>query len=120
METILYFLFFGALVFFMMRFGCGSHVGGHGHGHGGHRSRREEGGDGSESTGRWTPPAKDTDPVCRMTVETATAKSAVHDGHVYYFCSADCRDKFEAAPATYVKARSASHHTVEHQHGSYH
>lgn len=117
METVLYFLLFGALIFLMMRFGCGSHVAGHGHGHG--RSRREEGGDRPAGTVRWTPPAKDKDPVCGMTVETATAKSAVHDGSVYYFCSADCRDKFEAAPSSYVKAPSAPQST-EHQHGPHH
>jgi YHS domain-containing protein len=117
METVLYFLLFGAVIFFMMRFGCGSHVAGHGHGHG--RSRRQ--GSEGRSTGgaRWTPPEKDTDPVCGMTVATAGARSAVHDGNVYYFCSADCRDKFEAAPGTYVKAGSASSQSREHEHGSH-
>jgi YHS domain-containing protein len=55
-----------------------------------------------------------------MTVETAKAKSAVHDGHVYYFCSADCRDNFEASPGAYVKAASAPPQPREHRHESHH
>jgi P-type Cu+ transporter len=45
------------------------------------------------------------DPVCGMTVDTATAKhKADHKGHTYYFCSAGCRTKFVAAPAKYLDA----------------
>jgi YHS domain-containing protein len=114
METLLYFLLIGGLFFLMMRFGCGAHTMGHGHG----GSPRERPGTGGSP--RWAPPAKDTDPVCGMTVATAGAKSAVHDGSVYYFCSAECRDKFEAAPASYAKAPAAapekkeSHHERQH------
>jgi len=116
MQTLLYFLLWAGVIFFMMRFGCGAHV--MGHGHGGSHSQK----DGSSSGGdvRWTPPEKDVDPVCGMTVETARAKSAVHEGHVYYFCSADCRDKFEAAPTSYVKGASAPSQPKEHHHGSCH
>lgn len=42
------------------------------------------------------------DPVCGKTVSTETAKPSVHDGHVYYFCSRDCRERFEAAPEQYL------------------
>ena len=43
------------------------------------------------------------DPVCGMTVRTgATARSAVHDGHTYYFCSEGCRTRFAADPKRYV------------------
>jgi YHS domain-containing protein len=110
MQTLIYFLIWGALIFLMMRFGCGAHVMGHGHGHGG---------SGSSSDGkvRWIPPEKDVDPVCGMSVETAKAKSAVHEGHIYYFCSEDCRQKFEANPASYLKPASASQ-GMEHHHGS--
>lgn len=31
MQTLMYFLFWGAFFFLMMRFGCGAHVMGHGH-----------------------------------------------------------------------------------------
>ncbi|MEO5807014.1 heavy metal translocating P-type ATPase [Devosia sp.] len=59
----------------------------HGHGHG------APGADG-----------KVKDPVCGMTVDPATAKNtAMHDGKAYYFCSAGCETKFEAAPQTYIR-----------------
>ena len=32
METLLWFAIWAALIFLMMRFGCGAHVMGHGHG----------------------------------------------------------------------------------------
>jgi xanthine dehydrogenase accessory factor len=39
-----------------------------------------------------------TDPICGMTVVVAAAKETVtRDGVTYYFCSAHCRKKFEAA-----------------------
>ncbi len=44
------------------------------------------------------------DPVCSMTVDTATAKDASYEGRKYYFCSTDCRDKFKQAPTTYLPA----------------
>ena len=91
--NVVYFLVWAALFFFMMRFGCGAHVMGHAS-HGAH---------GDHSAGA---PDKAVDPVCGMTVATQNAKSAASAGHVYYFCSADCRDKFEAAPASYAKASS--------------
>ena len=87
MESLVYFLLFAGLIFLMMRFGCGAHVMGHGHGHGESSSGRAESG----SRARLFPPAKDIDPICGMTVETAEAKSSVFDGRIYYFCSASCR-----------------------------
>src|SRR5262249_1303535 len=43
------------------------------------------------------------DPVCGMEVDPhTTVDSATHDGRAYYFCSSGCRDKFVAAPSTYV------------------
>jgi P-type Cu+ transporter len=40
-----------------------------------------------------------TDPVCGMKVDPhTTAHRASHAGHTYYFCSARCREKFEADP----------------------
>jgi Cu+-exporting ATPase len=48
------------------------------------------------------------DPVCGMTVDLREAAgTAVHDGHTYYFCSPSCRERFQAAPDTYVERRSA-------------
>jgi YHS domain-containing protein len=116
MQTLIYFLIWGALIFFMMRFGCGAHVMGHGHGHGDSRTRGLD--PSSNGNLRWMPPEKDIDPVCRRTVETAKAKSAVHAGHVYYFCSQDCRQKFEANPASFIEPAIGTSRMMEHHHGS--
>jgi Cu+-exporting ATPase len=44
-----------------------------------------------------------------MTVDPATAKQrAEHAGQTYYFCCAECRAKFEADPAKYLAAATAS------------
>src|SRR5262249_44781859 len=44
-----------------------------------------------------------TDPVCGMQVDPTTAKHRFeHDGHMFHFCSARCREKFVAAPARYL------------------
>ena len=93
LQNILYFAIWAGLFFLMMRYGCGSHIMGHGHNNGGTSSD-----DHADSNMRWVPPAR-----AGMTVQPAGTKSTVHDGHVYYFCSQDCRAKFEAAPISYVK-----------------
>ena len=114
MGSLIYFLIWGAAIFLMMRFGCGAHIMGHGHGH---SDSRSEGHDSSPHAGPLpAPPEKDVDPVCHMNVQTAQAKSAVYDGHAYYFCSQDCRAKFEADPHTYVKAASDTAAAKEHHH----
>ena len=51
---------------------------------------------------RWVPPEKDLDCVCGEVIKTTNAKPSVYDGLVYYFCSRECREKFETAPWTYV------------------
>ncbi len=44
-----------------------------------------------------------TDPVCGMSVDPATAAQHVeYAGQTYYFCSAGCREAFEAQPARYA------------------
>jgi YHS domain-containing protein len=42
-----------------------------------------------------------TDPICGMTVDEKTARSAVRDGVTFFFCSEGCLRKFtgDAAPA---------------------
>src|SRR5262249_54974348 len=48
---------------------------------------------------------EEIDPVCGMTVVVATAKHrAEHEGHTYFFCNPRCREKFLAAPASYLGA----------------
>jgi YHS domain-containing protein len=98
MEALLYFVLWAGLIFLMMRLCGGAHIMGH---------NRARGGDTSEAGGkpaelRWVPPKKDVDPVCRQTVETDTAKPSVFDGNVFYFCSRECREAFEAAPDIYA------------------
>lgn len=113
METLLYFVFWAGLIFLMMRFGCGAHVMGHGQ-HGGHGN--DIAADGKQP--RWVPPDTDVDPVCGKTIHTDKAKSAVHDGTVYYFCSRDCRERFEAAPQFYVGPKvKLEPKQLEHSHG---
>jgi Cu+-exporting ATPase len=40
------------------------------------------------------------DPICGMTVDEETTLRAERDGETYYFCSAHCRQKFLATPAS--------------------
>ena len=112
METLIYFALLAGLFFLMMRFGCGSHVMGHGRGQG------HQGHGGSvppAAAGRWTQPQTEIDPVCGMTVSTDNARSSVHHGTVYYFCSAQHRDQFEADPERYT-GTSSDHETKEMEH----
>jgi P-type Cu+ transporter len=48
------------------------------------------------------------DPVCGMSVDKATAEyRSFRDVTGYYFCSADCKKKFDAEPANYAGSGSA-------------
>ena len=48
-----------------------------------------------------------TDPVCGMTVNSATTPHHYqHQDSTYYFCSAGCRTKFTAYPARYLKGKA--------------
>jgi len=51
-------------------------------------------------------PEKEIDPVCGMALNPheALAQSA-HQGKVYYFCSEECKQKFDARPMKYVERR---------------
>ncbi len=113
MSSLIYFLIWGALIFLMLRFGCGRHVMGHRH-HGGTTDTT-----GSHSDGlRWTPPETDVDPVCGKTVRPRDAKPSVYDGLVYYFCSRECRERFEAAPDLYVGPQADTQpKQLDHAHG---
>ena len=102
MEALVYFILWAGLFFLMMRFGCGGHILGHGHGIKAEKQDQQSGETPSQL--QWSAPETDIDPVCMKTVQTASARPTVHDGQVYYFCSRDCRDRFEAAPHTYLAA----------------
>ena len=65
-------------------------------------------GDGTDL--RWVAPAKDIDPACGRVVTTDKAKASVYDGHVYYFCSRECREVFEAAPQSYLNEGTEHSH----------
>jgi Cu+-exporting ATPase len=59
------------------------------------------------------PPArslpKTIDPVCKMTVDPATAEwSYEHAGQKYYFCSRMCLEKFSVDPAPYLTPKLIS------------
>ncbi len=111
MEALIYFMLWAGLIFLVMRGGCGRHVTGHDH------DRASGGGGCADNAGsRFAPPEKDADPVCGKVVRTATAKPSVHDGRIYYFCSRDCREVFEAAPQLYLKSGGKNPETVEHIH----
>jgi YHS domain-containing protein len=103
MGTLLYFIVFAGLFFLMMRFGCGAHVMGHGHRH---HERQGAGPPRDLDSALWVPPETALDPVCRMSVGTSWAKSTLYQGRVYYFCTAKCRDAFEAEPDRYIGAEA--------------
>jgi Cu(I)/Ag(I) efflux system membrane fusion protein len=46
--------------------------------------------------------AKAKDPVCGMTVERATARKTEYHGKTYYFCSEECKRRFEQDPEKYA------------------
>ena len=103
MSGLLSFLLFAALFFFMMRFGCGSHVG-----HGGHAGH--DGGTGSPDPGRGggsgATPTTNVDPVCGMRVDADMGYTKMYRGKAYRFCSRDCLDKFEADPDKFAGGAS--------------
>lgn len=39
------------------------------------------------------------DPICGMTVNTATAVHAERDGETFYFCADHCRETFLSSPS---------------------
>ncbi|MDI3260745.1 MAG: heavy metal translocating P-type ATPase [Sinobacteraceae bacterium] len=43
------------------------------------------------------------DPVCGMTVDSATARRLDYGGHRYHFCSAGCENRFKADPGRYAQ-----------------
>ena len=49
------------------------------------------------------------DPVCGMTIDSNTAAGqSQYQGQTYYFCSTDCKQKFDARPSQYVGASSST------------
>jgi len=115
MESLIFFAIWAILIFLVMRGGGGysAHIAQTGQ----DRGETPGGGAGTGLAGHLlNPPERDTDPVCGKIVVTQRAKPSVHDGRVYYFCSRDCREIFEAAPAYYLDGGIDNHDKVEHSH----
>ena len=60
-----------------------------------------------------------TDPVCRMTVDKATALRLERDGRTYFFCSEHCRAVFAADGSGREQAHDGGH-ADDHDHAAQH
>ncbi|MCF6256565.1 MAG: YHS domain-containing protein [Gammaproteobacteria bacterium] len=98
MEGLGSFLLFAALFYFMMRFGCGSHMT---HGHGGHDHSK------GNTSGHDDRTRKYVDPVCDMEVENEQGYGKMYQGILYRFCSRSCLDKFDNEPERYINKQRA-------------
>jgi len=96
MEGLGSFLLFAVLFYFMMRFGCGSHMT---HGHGGHSHSRDDASNDDNIR-------KYIDPVCDMEVETEQGYGKMYQGKLYRFCSKSCLDKFDDEPERYLNKQA--------------
>lgn len=58
------------------------------------------------------------DPVCGMTVDTATAKhQSEYQGQTYYFCAPGCKKAFDKEPEKYLgQANSGNDSHTGHNH----
>jgi YHS domain-containing protein len=99
MESLANFLLWAGFFFLLLHFGRGAHVMGDRHRQ---RGAPEQGLDRNPKQLGWTAPKIAVDAVCGKTVQTNAAKSSVDDGAVHYFCSRECRERFEVAPNLYL------------------
>lgn len=99
MEGILWLLIFGALFYFMMRYGCGAHMV-----HGGHGSRGSGGISHGIQGARFEGIAGTIvkDPVCGMEIAPDSGYSRMFQGRMFRFCSRKCLDQFDARPEQYI------------------
>lgn len=51
-------------------------------------------------------PAGLTDPACGMLIDSKTPHKSEYKGTTYYFCTAKCKNDFDAAPEHFVEAAS--------------
>ncbi len=55
------------------------------------------------------------DPVCKMTVDTETAKiKSEYNGTTYYFCAPGCKKSFDKEPEKYLNESSEQHGSHQH------
>jgi len=51
-----------------------------------------------------------TDPVCKMDVDPQNADAKTqHEGRTYFFCSSECKEKFDKEPEQYVGGKKTAH-----------
>lgn len=65
-------------------------------------TQRED--DAQQRSGRDSLVEEATDPICGMHVdpEDRSTDRTRHQGKIYYFCSSDCREQFEASPDDFL------------------
>lgn len=52
---------------------------------------------------------QETDPVCGMSVDPANAPAeSSHGGHTHYFCSENCKQRFDSNPSAYGDTHMAN------------
>jgi YHS domain-containing protein len=83
MEGLFSFLLFAVLFYFMMRFGCGSHMA---HGHHGNKKLVES----------------IADPVCGLKIGEQESYGKLQDGVLFRFCSKKCLAEFDQNPEKYI------------------
>lgn len=55
------------------------------------------------------------DPVCGMQIsESEAAGKSEHEGKIYYFCSAHCKDAFDKEPRRFAKQEDTGLETHRH------
>ena len=104
MEALVYFVLWAAVIFLMMRLGCGAYVMGLGKLQ---NLSEADAGPARAEAYRWRPPERVTDPVCRRRVVTESARTSFFEGKVYFFCSRECREVFEAAAEIYANGSAS-------------
>jgi len=107
MEGLGSFLFFAAIFYFLMRFGCGSHMM---HGRGGHGHEKNEKSTDNNAANKYV------DPVCDKEVEVEQGYGKMYQGTLYRFCSRNCLDKFDDEPERYINKPQALIEEKYHDH----
>ncbi len=105
METMLSFALWAVLIWLLNRLGQDGTLINQWYGHLQDSSASSDGG-GFRLHG--APPERSVDPACGNPVTPDKAKPSIHAGNVYYFCSRECREVFEAAPDLYLGTAGAN------------